>query len=119
MEAAGQAKDRPDMPATDPDGADSENGEEQTEHRDEAEGGDVVEQGRDSIMERARKEEKGAGRRRTNTMQINEAGMIMCVEGHASVDTKMVQSGGGRRTYKCGQCRRRFMQQDPATISDA
>ena len=116
-DAAGQTTDRPDTPATDPDGKDSESGEEQMEHREEVAEREV-EQGRKGIMERARKEERGAGRRRTDTTQMNKAGMIMCVEGHKSVDTKMAQSGGDRRTYKCGQCRRRFMQQDPGTIRD-
>ena len=40
------------------------------------------------------------------------------VDDHVSTHTIMVQGGGDRRTYRCGQCKRRFMQQDPSTLTD-
>jgi hypothetical protein len=60
---------------------------------------------------------KTGGRRNTSTAQMNKAGMIACVDDHSSEHTILVQSGMGRRTYRCGHCKRRFMQQDPGTLT--
>ena len=62
-------------------------------------------------------EKQMRGKRRTSTAQMNKRGMIACVNDHSSEHTVLVQSGEGRRTYRCGQCKRRFMQQNPGTLT--
>ena len=70
-----------------------------------------------SITARRDETPKAGRRRNTSTAQMNKAGMIACVDDHNSEHTILVQSGMGRRTYRCGHCKRRFMQQDPGTLT--
>ena len=99
---------RPNTPLTDSDDEDSRHGVEQTGTREEGRASAPGQEKGGTSPGRAGAKGREAERRRTSTAKMNEAGMIRCVDRHLSKDTKIVQSGGDRRTYRCGQCRRRF-----------
>ena len=113
-EAGPSREDRPQTPNTDAGGETTEDMAGQGQGREQA---DPTEGTAPGAPEG---EEGGTKRRarRTCTSKMNEKGMIACVDDHVSTHTIMVQGGGDRRTYRCGQCKRRFMQQDPSTLAD-
>jgi hypothetical protein len=113
-EAGPSGEDRPQTPSTDA-------GEETTEGMPgQGQGREQVEPTEGTVTEESEGKEGGnkRRRRRTRTRKMNERGKIACVDDHVSIHTIMVQGGGDRRTYRCGQCKRRFMQQDPSTLTD-
>ena len=113
-EAGPSREDRPQTPSTDA-------GEETTEDMaGQGQGREQAEPTEETATETPEGKEEGKKRRvrRTRTSKMNEEGKIACVDDHVSTHTMMVQGGGDRRTYRCGQCKRRFMQQDPSTLTD-